>query len=205
MGVEEVFRVVLITEFSLFSIIRIEYHRSARKAGYKTLIEESRPYSIALGLFIIYEVVTFFIYIFYPQLLMWAAFSMLVSLRWLGASIGALSLLLFVWTHRSLEKNFSVKLSIKEQQGLVTDGPYHWTRHPMYVAFYLLNTAAFLLTSNWFIGATWLAGLTIIIALRVRREEAMMIERFGEQYISYMKRTGRLIPLIRLNPFHNSG
>jgi len=34
-------------------------------------------------------------------------------------------------------------------------------------------------------------------ALRVRDEEQMMVERFGEEYQNYMSRTSRLVPLPR--------
>ncbi len=68
----------------------------------------------------------------------------------------------------------------------------------MYSAFYLLHIAVFFLTANWFIGVTWLAGLTITIRLRVRREEEMLLERFGGQYGSYMERTGRFVPPVKL-------
>jgi protein-S-isoprenylcysteine O-methyltransferase Ste14 len=66
----------------------------------------------------------------------------------------------------------------------------------MYSAFYLLHVAAFLLTANWFIGATWIAGLTAIIFLRVNREEAMLLARFGDTYTAYAENTGRFLPRI---------
>lgn len=34
----------------------------------------------------------------------------------------------------------------------------------------------------------------IIIVIRVRREERMMLRRFGRDYSSYMGRTGRFLP-----------
>jgi len=165
MDMESILKVALISQFSIFSIIRIEYHRLARRAGGDTLTEEGKWHSCSLGLFIGYEIITFFLYLFYPQLLSWAMISIPVWLRWIGVSLGILSLIL----------------------------------HPMYTAFYLLNIAAFLLTSNWFIGVTWLAGLTVIIALRVKREESMMADRFGDAYRQYMRRTGRFVPAIRAN------
>ncbi len=66
----------------------------------------------------------------------------------------------------------------------------------MHTAFYVLHIAVFILTANWFLGVTWLAGLTVIILLRVKREEAMLIARFGDKYDSYMERTGRFLPRI---------
>ena len=197
MDTESVFRVILICLFCVFSIIRIEYHRLARRAGFETLAEEGKRHSFFLGLFIIYEIITLFLYLFYPHSLSWAMVLTPVWLRWIGVSLGILSLIMFVWVHRSLGRNFSAKLRIKEKQNLVINGPYQRIRHPMYTAFYLLNIAVFLLTSNWFIGATWLTILTIIIALRVKREETMMADRFGDAYRDYMRRTGRFFPAIR--------
>jgi len=200
MDIELISKVTLIVLFSLFSIIRIEYYRRARKAGYRTVIVESRWYSIWLSIFICYTVFTFFVYILFPELLAWAKISLPLALRIIGALLGVMALLWFLWIHRYLGSNLSVSLRIKDSQTLITDGPYRWIRHPMYTAFYLLHLATFLLTANWFIGVSWTVGLTIIIALRVRREEAMMINRFGDQYRLYMQQTGRFFPAIRWKP-----
>jgi len=198
LNIELICKVALISIFSLFSVIRIEYYRKARKAGYKTVIEERKRYAIWLSLFICFEVFTLFAYIFFPQTLAWATIILPLWSRLLGVILGIVALLWFIWVHSSLGNNLSARLRIKDLQTLVTDGPYRWIRHPMYTAFYLLHLAAFLLTANWFIGATWSASLTIIIALRVEREEAMLLTRFGEQYSSYMRRTGRFMPRIKL-------
>jgi len=200
MDIELVSKIILIVLFCLFSIIRIGYYRTAKKAGYRTVIIESRWYSIWLSIFICYEVFTFFTYILFPDLLAWAAMPLPLALRITGACLGIMALLWFIWIHRSLGSNLSVRLQIKDSQRLVTNGPYRWIRHPMYTAFYLLHLATFLLTANWFIGLSWTAGLTSIIALRIKREEAMMINYFGERYRLYMQQTGRFLPIIRWRP-----
>ena len=197
MNVELVSRTVLLLLYSLFSIIRIEYYRKARRANYKTVIEEKRRYAIWLSVFVCYEVATFFLHIFSPETLRWAALPLPSWLRLTGAGLGVVALIWFVWIHRTLGNNLSARIRIKETQYLVTDGPYRWVRHPMYTAFYLLHVAAFLLTANWFIGVTWLAGLTAIIALRVGREEAMLLARFGEAYSAYAVNTGRFLPRMK--------
>jgi len=193
-------KVTLIILFSLFSIIRIEYYRRAKKAGYKTVIVESKWYSISLSIFICYEVFTFFIYLFFPELLAWATFPLSPVLIIIGGCLGLIALLWFIWIHHTLGNNLSVRLQIKDSQKLITNGAYRLIRHPMYTAFYLLHLTTFLLTANWFIGLTWTAGLTLIIALRIKREEKMMVEHFGEQYLFYMQKTGRFLPAIRWKP-----
>ncbi len=197
--IELVSKVILIIVYSLFSIIRIAYYRRTKKAGYKTVIEERKKYPIWLSIFICYTVFTFFIYILFPKALVWAKVPLPSWLRLVGAFIAVLALVWFIWIHRSLGNNLSVRLKIKDSQELVTDGPYRWIRHPMYSAFFILHVAAFLLTANWFIGLTWMAGLTAIIFLRVKREEAMLLSAFGSEYRSYMEHTGRFLPNIRKN------
>jgi protein-S-isoprenylcysteine O-methyltransferase Ste14 len=49
------------------------------------------------------------------------------------------------------------------------------------------------LAANWFMG---LVSLSVLVMLLVRlpKEEEKLIERFGEEYREYMKRTGQLLP-----------
>ena len=75
----------------------------------------------------------------------------------------------------------------------------------MYTAFYMLHIATFLMLTNWFIGITWLVGLTLIIISRVKREEEMLAKRYGQQYINYLKNTGRFIPSINLVKYFSRG
>ena len=203
MDVDLISNYLLILVFTLFSLIRIAYYRRARRAGYRTVVSESKKYSIWLSIFICYEVFTFFAYIrvrslrWDPQLLGWADMDLPLWVRLLGAVLALGALGLFVWIHRTLGNNLSATLRIKDNHTLVTDGPYVLIRHPMYSAFYLLHVAVFFLTSNWFIGVTWLVGLSLIVVLRVVREEAMLLERFGDDYRTYMRRTERFLPPIR--------
>jgi protein-S-isoprenylcysteine O-methyltransferase Ste14 len=85
---------------------------------------------------------------------------------------------------------------VREQHKLVTDGLYHYVRHPMYTAFFMWAVAQALLLPNWIAGPAGLVGFGILFLFRVGREEAMMLESFGEQYRAYMVRTARLIPHI---------
>ena len=198
MDTETILKFVLIAEFSVFSAMRILYQRRADRAGFRTVITEGRAYAVLLGLFIGYEVVTFLLYVFWPEAFAWAAVALPDWARWAGAAPGLVALPLFVWVHRSLRENLSATLKIKAGQSLVTAGPYRWVRHPMYTAFYLLHIAVPFMTANWFIGLTWLAGLTLVVATRVRREEAMLEAHFGADYRAYTSRTGMFLPRIGL-------
>ncbi len=135
-----------------------------------------------------------FVYGVNPQLMKWSAFPFPFWLRWIGFFIGLVALLIFFWVLRSLGRNFSTTLTIKKDQTLVSYGPYRWVRHPMYASFILLWVGFFFISANWFIGLTGILGFVWAIVVRTPREEQMMIERFGDEYISYMKCTGRYLP-----------
>jgi protein-S-isoprenylcysteine O-methyltransferase Ste14 len=134
------------------------------------------------------------VYSLNPPLMRWSALPMPSGLRWLGVFIGLAALCLFFWVIRSLGQNFSTSLTIQNGQTLVSHGPYRWIRHPMYTSFVLLWCGFGLISANWFIGLTGLLGLMWAIVVRTPKEEQMMIERFGDEYLAYMKRTGRYLP-----------
>jgi protein-S-isoprenylcysteine O-methyltransferase Ste14 len=95
-----------------------------------------------------------------------------------------------------LGRNWSISLEVREQHALVKAGVYRLIRHPMYSSFFLLALAQMLLLSNWLAGASGLLGVGILYAFRVRQEERMMFEYFGNDYLDYMTKTKRLIPWI---------
>ena len=192
------FRVILSTLGILGTLVRLYYIRRASEPGEtisRTRRERIRMLLLescnALGL------ITGSLYVIAPRRIMWAAVPMPPWSRWVGAALGIVTLPLLLWTHHALGKNWSGALEIKEQQTLITSGPYHWVRHPMYTTFFLNALVSFLVSANWLVGLGW-AGQGIVAASRVGQEEALMVEEFGDQYRAYMRRTGRFLPPMRL-------
>jgi protein-S-isoprenylcysteine O-methyltransferase Ste14 len=136
------------------------------------------------------------VYLISPVWLEWVRVPLPGWLRWSGAVLGVAGLLLLWWSHHALGTNFSPVLHSKQNQALVTDGPYRWVRHPMYTAMYLATAAFFLLSGVWLIGLLYWGSLTIVVVARVGREEGLMIEKFGDEYRAYMRRTGQFLPLL---------
>jgi protein-S-isoprenylcysteine O-methyltransferase Ste14 len=191
MDIECPFKIVLILLYTCFTTIRAHYRRTT----FRSRADEVGPDHTAYGVYalIAFEVSTLFTILFFPHWLAWATMPLPTWLRWFGTVLGIAALLLFIWVHHSLGPNFSVALCVQDRHTLVTSGPYRWIRHPMYTAFYILHLATWLLTANGFIGATWIAGLTLLIAWRIRREERMMIKKFGKEYRSYIEQTRRFL------------
>jgi protein-S-isoprenylcysteine O-methyltransferase Ste14 len=75
-----------------------------------------------------------------------------------------------------------------EARQLVTRGLYSRIRHPIY----LFGTLAFLFLvlalQGWFALIIWLVVILIQVR-RLRREERLLAEKFGEEYTAYRSRT----------------
>lgn len=114
----------------------------------------------------------------------------------LGAIAFAAALWVFHQTHKTLGRNWSITLEIRDQHRLVDSGPYRLVRHPMYTSFLLMAVAQALLLSNWVAGLAGLVGFAVFFFLRVGKEERMMLEAFGPEYRAYMDRTKRIVPYL---------
>ena len=114
-------------------------------------------------------------------------------LRWAGFALGVVSVIFWTWTQITLDTQWSAQLQLSQNHHLVTAGPYARIRHPLYTAMFGWCIAVSLLTANWiFVGVSVLAIAGILV--RVPKEEQMMIEAFGDEYKTYMLRTGRYFP-----------
>jgi len=114
-------------------------------------------------------------------------------LRWIGVALGVVSLAVYTRSRASLGKEWSSHLQMREKHHMVTAGPYAWIRHPIYLALMGFLTGIALVTANWFFIAFLMVSI-VDLALRIPKEEQMMIEEFGDEYKAYMQRTGRLLP-----------
>jgi len=76
---------------------------------------------------------------------------------------------------------------------LVTTGVYRFIRHPLYASLMLVGTGVFFKDINF---VTGICAFVNIIALMVtaKTEEREMLEKFGEEYERYMKRTKMFVP-----------
>lgn len=180
-----------------FAAVRIGYLRLAARSRGKTEYREGQVFVGFRTVAAAVLVVSVLGYMLRPDLFSWAEIAVPEWLRWVGAVMGIAGVALLVWVHRALGSNFSTTLHLREKHTLVTNGPYRRVRHPMYTVFYIYFTGVLLLTGNWFIGGVPLLAVTLIVATRLKKEEAAMLEKFGEQYREYMMRSGRFVPPLR--------
>ena len=108
----------------------------------------------------------------------------------LGALLILASSLIVAWAMRSLGLGQSFGL----EGGLVTDGPYGYSRNPQYVGFVLMLIGVILLTDSAQALAT---GSTVIalVLLAPYAEEPWLRGQFGSRYDEYCERVPRFLGL----------
>ena len=105
-----------------------------------------------------------------------------------------IALWLFWRSHADLGMNWSVSLELREGHELVTHGVYRFIRHPMHAAIWLWSVGQGMLLANWLAGWSVVPVFAAMYWLRTPREEDLMCQMFGDQYRTYMRTTGRIVP-----------
>ena len=115
-------------------------------------------------------------------------------LGWVAAILVALGVLFAIWARIHLGRNWSSTPSVKENHELVTSGPYHFVRHPIYTGVLLAAFGTAL--SGTVFGIVLFLIAPIMFSLRINKEEKIMLELFPNEYPPYQARTKRLIPFV---------
>jgi protein-S-isoprenylcysteine O-methyltransferase Ste14 len=115
------------------------------------------------------------------------------GLKVLGLVIVASGVILAIWARRHVGGNWSGVPSFKKGHELVTTRPYSVARHPIYtgILFGMLGSTLVLGTVG---SLAVLVLASLVVAVRVRQEEGLMISQFGGGYEEYRGKTKAIIP-----------
>jgi len=111
-----------------------------------------------------------------------------------AVALCALGIALAIWARIHIGSNWGVPMSVKENPELITGGPYARLRHPIYTGIMMAVVGSTLLG----------AGLWLFIPLvmggyfhySAKKEEALMLRLFPQEYPGYMERTAMLVPFV---------
>ncbi|MBI1340957.1 isoprenylcysteine carboxylmethyltransferase family protein [bacterium] len=112
------------------------------------------------------------------------------------ATLAALSVGLFAWSTATMGANWSLAARTRAGHTLVQDGPFAIVRNPIYVALFGMVCALSMALGHainliaavpvYVIGTLW----------RVRIEERLLRETFGQAYEDYSRRVKCFIPMV---------
>ena len=95
----------------------------------------------------------------------------------------------------TLWKYYSSTLVIKENHQLITHGIYRFVRHPIYLGNITLFLGIAVYVSSLY-GFLTLLGLIPVFLVRIKMEERLLTEEFGDKHRTYKKNTRKLFPFI---------
>ncbi len=115
--------------------------------------------------------------------------------RWVGLVLFGIGCGLVFWSGLALGRMYSADVTIQDQHRLITHGPYRRVRHPRYAGATLLGFGAALVFRAW-MGIALSVIFIGVILFRIRDEEALMHQEFGEAWEHYCGRSWRLVPFV---------
>jgi len=121
--------------------------------------------------------------------------SMFVSFpyNWIGAIIFLIGFILMMQAHNHFTKNETPVTHAQTPTKLVIEGPYKFTRNPMYVAGALIFLGIAVMVGTWPFVLSWLLMGAILNWIYIPWEEKRMEELFGKEYLSFKKQKRRWI------------
>jgi len=192
-----IFRTLFILAFIVMTAVRGYYQSQILRDKREVHIQEGRISLTAGSLAALTTIVFGAEYIFFRGFSRFAYRLPYPNwLRWLGAPALVLGVGLLWSAHHHLGKSFHSLVVSKEAQTLVETGPYRWIRHPIYTAYLVSYVSGGLLAGNLVLTLVPAAFYAVLVAIRLRDEEKVLVNLFGQEYVAYQKRTGKLLPRI---------
>ena len=133
------------------------------------------------------------VYLVNPAWMAWSKIGLPEWVRWLGVGMGVLCVLGIYWLFTSIGSGITPTSATRKEPKLVTPGIYRWVRHPLYTIGSSMFISFGMTADNWFIATLGILTF-ILMAIRTPKEEANLVEKFGDEYREYMKQTGAFLP-----------
>ena len=190
----EKIRYSLITFSLLFFVIGSYYRVQSQRSGERLdRTKEGWPILIGIRLFGLLTLGSTALWLWNPARFTRVSWPLPEPVRWLGVVGFALAVAWLLWMFHALGKNLTDTVVTRRNSYFVDYGPYRFVRNPMYTGVLLLGLTLGLALGTWLIPLAAIAMFTLL-SIRTRAEERYLLERFGHQYESYMKRVGRFFP-----------
>ncbi|MDH3242608.1 MAG: isoprenylcysteine carboxylmethyltransferase family protein [Alphaproteobacteria bacterium] len=108
-----------------------------------------------------------------------------------GAAAIAAGLLLIVWAGLTFRSHGTRPEPWKPSTVVVDNGPYRFSRNPMYLGFSLVHVGVGIAADSIWIIATVVPSLVVMRYGVIEREERYMEAKFGETYLRYKRAVRR--------------
>lgn len=115
---------------------------------------------------------------------------------YIGIPLVFLGIVVRQWAIAVLGRFFSLSVRVTEDHTVVDRGPYRYVRHPSYTGALITFIGLGLAVQSWAAVLVLLVMFAFAYGYRMSVEEKTLSSELGQDYVSYMQRTKRLIPFI---------
>jgi|GEM_PF-624211 len=168
---------------------RADHIQADKLEGLNRLIV--RCLQVVFYFYFLFTLVNFIIGVNLP----WIRMGIANWMRITGCIVGINSMVFLWWVFQHLAGNWAEPNQLRDNHELVTTGPYHWIRHPLYLAadLWLLGL---ILISDFSLFVLFLPLSHWLLWRRAKMEEKLLINKFGDKYKKYRAQTGMFFPKI---------
>jgi hypothetical protein len=123
--------------------------------------------------------------------------------------IGFLVGILFLWKANPSPRSFTIGTLVMimgecirfissgtliKFEGVTRNGIYAFTRNPLYIGSFLIGLGACIAGRSYLFTGLFIVLFPLIYYPVIRREETWLIDRYGKEYLDYLRETPRIIP-----------
>jgi protein-S-isoprenylcysteine O-methyltransferase Ste14 len=110
-----------------------------------------------------------------------------------GVAVECVGIAFAIWAREHLGRIWSSRITLKQDHHLVQSGPYRIVRHPIYTGA-LFALAGLALATGLASVMVCVTGMAVDWWIKLRQEERLLIEHFGDEYREYQRKVPALIP-----------
>jgi protein-S-isoprenylcysteine O-methyltransferase Ste14 len=125
----------------------------------------------------------------------YAKYEYLFNIRLIGLVVYIIFAWFQVWIYKIMGENFSNEIVVLKNHKLVTKGPFRVIRHPYYFGQILSDLGVAVALLSYIVFPLVIIEIPLLI-MRSRREEKLLAKHFKDEFDSYKKKTGFIIPFI---------
>ena len=112
----------------------------------------------------------------------------------IGLVLFVFGLAFAIWARVHIGRNWGTPMTRKDEPELVTSGPYHRVRHPIYLGIVVAGIGTCVALSWLWLPAVFLAGVYFVYSATM--EERYLTGQFPDIYPAYKRTTKMLVPFV---------
>ncbi len=114
----------------------------------------------------------------------------------IGMTLVVIGFMIRIFSILTLNQYFTYSVAKVENHKIIETGLYKFIRHPGYLGQLIIFLGISTSISNWLSILVMMIPISLGYLYRIKVEESFMIEQLGKDYLDYIKRTKRIVPMV---------